>query len=359
MDIRSLLSQVASSYDRNHTLRYDQPAQLLLTECSKILSNYAPLGYIIGASGQKPFPLTFTPWIGFLDADESTTFQQGIYVVYLFSEDLKSVYLSLNQGTEKLVKKLKMKSADQLTHLQNTASKIRGEFSNSEKVGTSASIDLRHKGGRPETYQAGNIVSIEYDTANLPPLKNLENDLSRFISLYQRALQVRENLLVNGGLENLGMEIDHNKVEDAGLSGFNPKDDTDYVAIISAKKLIKSRKHETLVKKFGEHAKSCGFTASTPHPIDLVLEKNGITWIVEAKIVYNLNLVEAARGAMAQLIEYQHFLRPAARKVALLDMPIGGAYINLLRTLGIDFVTLVDDKWQVTSLDTDLLTLKS
>lgn len=62
---------------------------------------------------------------------------------------------------------------------------------------------------------------------------------------------------------------------------------------------------------------------------------------------------------MAQLIEYQHFLRPAARKVALLDMPIGGAYINLLRTLRIDFVTLVDDKWQVTSLDTDLLTLKS
>lgn len=84
---------------------------------------------------------------------------------------------------------------------------------------------------------------------------------------------MRGNLLVNRGLENLGMEIDHDKVEDAGLSGFNPKDDTDYVAIISAKKLIKSRKHETLVKKFGEHAKSCGFTASTPHPIDLVLEK--------------------------------------------------------------------------------------
>jgi hypothetical protein len=155
------------------------------------------------------------------------------------------------------------------------------------------------------------------------------------------------------------MEIDHDKVEDAGLGGFNPKDDTDYVAIISAKKLIKSRKHETLVKKFGEHAKSCVFAASTPHPIDLVLEKNGITWIVEAKIVYKLNFVEAARGALAQLIEYQHFLRPAARKVALLDFPIGGAYINLLRTLGIDFVTLVDDKWQVTSLDTDLLTLKS
>ena len=359
MDIKSLLSQISSNYDRKHLLGYDQPAQILLDNCANLLSSYRPIGYKIGASGQKPFPLPYTPWIGFLDIDETTTFQQGIYVVYLFSEDLKKVYLSLNQGTEKLVKKLKMKPAEQLTFLRTTASKIREEFSDSEKAETQTNIDLRHKGGRPATYQAGNVLAIEYDTSNLPSLNKLEDDLTRFFNLYQRALQIRGDLLINGGLENLGMEIDHAGAEGAGLGGFNPKDDADYVAIINARKIIKSRKHETLVKKFGEHAKDCGFVASTPHPIDLLLEKNGTRWIVEAKIVYKLNFAHAVRGALAQLIEYRYFWSPNARMIALIDLPVGDAYINLFKTLGIDVVDLVDNKWRVNGADNDLIILNT
>lgn len=357
LDLRNLLGEIASNYDRNHPLKYDQPAQVLLSQSSELLSKYVPPGYIVDASGQKPFPLTFTPWIGLLDSDESTTFMQGIYVVYLFSEDLTRVYLSLNQGTEKLVKKLRMKSSEQLLHLRATASTIRTELSASEKLGTRPDIDLGHKGGRPETYEAGNIVSVEYNTANLPSLTTLETDLSRFLTLYKRTLQIRKKLVIDGKLENGGLEQDHNNAENVGLGGFNPKDDGDYVAVIGAKKLIKSRRHETLVKQFGEHAKGLGFDVSTPHPIDLLLEKNGITWIVEVKVVYNLNFAEAVRGAIAQLIEYQYFLKPNARKIALIDLPVGKAYVSLLNELGISFVTIVNTNWQVASSDSELLTL--
>src|SRR6516225_5234556 len=38
------------------------------------------------------------PWVACLDRRDTTTTQRSIYVVYLFSEDMSSVYLTLNQG---------------------------------------------------------------------------------------------------------------------------------------------------------------------------------------------------------------------------------------------------------------------
>src|SRR5215510_14647495 len=38
------------------------------------------------------------PWIAFLDSRETTTTQSGVYVVFLFPEDMRGVYLTYNQG---------------------------------------------------------------------------------------------------------------------------------------------------------------------------------------------------------------------------------------------------------------------
>jgi hypothetical protein len=48
-----------------------------------------------GSGGQTS--ATFTPWVGFFDPDETSS-QFGVYVVYIFAEDLQSVALTLNQG---------------------------------------------------------------------------------------------------------------------------------------------------------------------------------------------------------------------------------------------------------------------
>ena len=42
---------------------------------------------------------TNTPWIAMLDKDITTSTRNGVYVVFLFSTDLKQVYITLNQGT--------------------------------------------------------------------------------------------------------------------------------------------------------------------------------------------------------------------------------------------------------------------
>jgi len=49
------------------------------------------------------------PWIAILDPEVTESTQNGYYVVYLFSVDMKRVYLSLNQGITFLHKELKEK----------------------------------------------------------------------------------------------------------------------------------------------------------------------------------------------------------------------------------------------------------
>ena len=44
------------------------------------------------------------PWIAILDKAITTTPTKGVYVVYLISEDTNRIYLTLNQGCEKIRK---------------------------------------------------------------------------------------------------------------------------------------------------------------------------------------------------------------------------------------------------------------
>ena len=44
------------------------------------------------------------PWIAIYNEKITTTIQRGVYIVYLFSEDMSRVYLTLNQGCTNLKK---------------------------------------------------------------------------------------------------------------------------------------------------------------------------------------------------------------------------------------------------------------
>jgi hypothetical protein len=54
---------------------------------------------------------TYTPWVGFFNPDETDSPQRGVYVVYLFTQDMERLALSLNQGMEYLRKDLGDKAA--------------------------------------------------------------------------------------------------------------------------------------------------------------------------------------------------------------------------------------------------------
>ena len=79
--------------------------------CYKIIKNfYGDIALEVKAScGAGAW--TRHPWIAVFNTQITDTIQEGVYIVYLFSEDMQRVYLTLNQGCTNLKKKLGTKLA--------------------------------------------------------------------------------------------------------------------------------------------------------------------------------------------------------------------------------------------------------
>src|SRR5437868_13045688 len=103
MDISEFLTSVGIGYDRSAGMA--APVQGFLKRAAQELRWHVPGGIVVGASGGKGYA-TFTPWIGFFDPDETSSPEHGVYVVYLFAEDLRTVTLTLMQGITRLTREL-------------------------------------------------------------------------------------------------------------------------------------------------------------------------------------------------------------------------------------------------------------
>ena len=58
--------------------------------------------------------VTQCPWIAIMHTDETQSTQEGVYIVFLFSEDLKTVYITLAQGVTKTSPELISAKRDQI-----------------------------------------------------------------------------------------------------------------------------------------------------------------------------------------------------------------------------------------------------
>lgn len=77
----------------------------LIVEYLKALPFIDPNIYIIkGSIGQGNW--ANVPWVSIYDKRITTSAIEGVYIVYLLSEDGEILYLTLNQGVTKLIKKL-------------------------------------------------------------------------------------------------------------------------------------------------------------------------------------------------------------------------------------------------------------
>ena len=68
------------------------------------------------------------PWIAVFNTDITNTIQEGVYIVYLFSEDMERVYLTLNQGCTNLKNKLGTKEAR--AEMKRVREKLRLKYNN-------------------------------------------------------------------------------------------------------------------------------------------------------------------------------------------------------------------------------------
>ncbi len=118
------------------------------------------------------------PWIGMRHPELTDNFEEGVYVVYLFSPDYNRIYLALIQGVTKL-------TADELNR---STPLLRKEIRQPTDfvVGIEGKLSRNSRlNSNPDKYERGIIYSKKYDCADLPVDVQLERDLKSALMSYR------------------------------------------------------------------------------------------------------------------------------------------------------------------------------
>lgn len=127
-----------------------------------------------GSSGTGTW--TRYPWIAIYNKEITTTIQRGVYIVYLFSQDMSRVYLTLNQGCTTLKRDLGTKAARE--HMVKTREDIRRIVANN-RFNTDNDLIIGNV-----DYEIGSIFYKEYLKDSLPMKEEFIEDLEYMIRIY-------------------------------------------------------------------------------------------------------------------------------------------------------------------------------
>ncbi|CAK1225228.1 MrcB family domain-containing protein [Fructobacillus evanidus] len=195
MTIRSIISTVLSDYTREKERAFAKnPLAKLLRDGFQENVEDDVLGDGIvtsGSPGQGQWATV--PWIGVFDEEISTSATRDFYIVYLFSSDMKSVYVSLNQGwtffKDTYGHNAKKQAKYVVKHFQNilTTKNNRMTTEPIHLLQPTESNDL------VAGYERCNIFSIKYETNHLPTNEQMENDLINMIACLKDVKKVLVN----------------------------------------------------------------------------------------------------------------------------------------------------------------------
>lgn len=131
------------------------------------------------------------PWIAFLDSRETNSTQRGVYPVFLFREDMKGLYLTLNQGIAKLREKHGTPESRRM--LRDRSRQLRqytGELGASGFL-IDEGIDLHTGRGLEKDYEACTVAYKQYHNGSIPGDAELLHDLEQVLVAYDRYLEDR------------------------------------------------------------------------------------------------------------------------------------------------------------------------
>ncbi|ENQ3110432.1 DUF3578 domain-containing protein [Bacillus cereus] len=127
---------------------------------------------VTGSVGQGNWAAV--PWLAIMNKDITTSTQRGYYIVYLFSEDMERLYLTLAQGVT-----------------ETTKEEIREQIHMSQKVKKDDEIFL---GTSPKAkgYANSTAAYIAYDVNKMPSEKELVEDLEEMLRYYEGFIAYKE-----------------------------------------------------------------------------------------------------------------------------------------------------------------------
>ncbi|PXV67019.1 dynein-related subfamily AAA family protein [Halanaerobium congolense] len=186
----------------------------------KLSSNYKIDNYIIkGSIGMGNWAKV--PWLAIMNKDITTTTQEGVYVVYLFSQDMERVYLTFNQGVTRSTKEEFTNNRDKLRAKMDL-----GDFK------TDNEIDLAES-GKGKAYELSNICYQKYKAEQLInnqiSEKELIEDLIQIMKIYQKYY------------ENYYLELDAVEIETGEGVSENMDDLTSKQKLSQIKNYIKAQ----------------------------------------------------------------------------------------------------------------------
>ncbi|QWI71204.1 DUF3578 domain-containing protein [Bacillus mycoides] len=134
---------------------------------------------VTGSVGQGNWAAV--PWLAIMNKDITTSTQRGYYIVYLFSEDMERLYLTLAQGVTETTKE----------EMQKIKEEIREQIHMSQKVKKDDEIFL---GTSPKAkgYANSTAAYIEYDANKMPSEKELVEDLEEMLRYYEGFIAYKE-----------------------------------------------------------------------------------------------------------------------------------------------------------------------
>ncbi len=154
------------------------------------------------------------PWVALMNRKSTTSIQSGVYIVYLFSNDMRRLYLTLIQGVTELKNELGTKEAKQ--KLVESSEEIR------KKVGVNATIasqNIKLEGGSlGDLYEVGSIGAFEYNVESIPDDEKLIEDLKKMVEYYEKYLN-----------NETGIYDEEKSEESIMLNEMNPEEIIQYI----------------------------------------------------------------------------------------------------------------------------------
>lgn len=194
-DLRKSLEEILRSYIEVRAggkFGKAHPIWSVFEEAAESIRSLAPVATrphlkVSWSAGQGAW--SRVPMVALMDERETSSTQDGVYVVFLFREDMSGVYLSWNQGVTSIKKEHgARRSREILRERAASLSRFHGPELRGFQVGDG--MDLRSKGTLGRSYEAGAINYKLYKAEEVPRASEIAADLEFVLSAYDQYLEL-------------------------------------------------------------------------------------------------------------------------------------------------------------------------
>lgn len=180
--LKDLLAKIVSDYKSAITQSFTKHplASLIRDQSKQIISPLLDNENLVVKGSPGKGAWAKVPLITIYNKHETDSAQEGVSVVYLFSEDMQKLYLTMMLGVMSPIKSSGRKKA--FLKLKSKVLETRDSFQLSELVADDRIYIGKSRLGR--AYEKAVIFYKEYNTLNLPTNEIIENDLKKLVGFY-------------------------------------------------------------------------------------------------------------------------------------------------------------------------------